>query len=644
MMTTIRSYMRQGAHLLRRLRMDPKFHAAARVCLHILSGFLLSAASLSHTPQPLAMGLVCSLGGIPSLLAALGSVLGYRIFWGDAANQCILWVALGLAAAAGLNRRTLQKTAPLLLPSVAALIVSACGVFFQMRYGETVPIWLYLLRVVLAGGSAWLFSYFQETQDAIARWMVCALAVLALGQIAPAPWLNLGFLAAGALCVAGPFPAAALAGLALDLAQVCPLSITGVLCLAWLCKLSPRVPKAALALSPAAAYLMMVVLGRSFYLYPLASLVLGGIAGVFLPTQSPISRRKGETGTAQVRLEMAAGVFAGAQQALLEAPEIPIDEPALIARAAERACGTCPCRKGCRERESALRLPTVLLHKPLLDQHDLPIACRKSGRFLMELHRSQEQLRSIKAGREQQTEYRRAVMQQYQFLSEYLQDLSDLLGKRLDRRIPRYQPRVSFYANRQRSDNGDRCIHFSGTLCRHYVLLCDGMGTGLGAADEAAAAAGMLKQLLTAGFPAEYALRSLNSLCALRSRAGAVTVDLAELHLDTGKVSLYKWGAAPSYLMSSATTEKIGTAGPPPGISVTDARETVEQLSLRRKQTLILCSDGVDGEVVQRCCLAAPAAPLGELAAQILERGTAGSTDDATLVLIRLFPDSSPIS
>ena len=40
--------------------------------------------------------------------------------------------------------------------------------------------------------------------------------------------------------------------------------------------------------------------------------------------------------------------------------------------------------------------------------------------------------------------------------------------------------------------------------------------------------------------------------------------------LDTGHATLYKWGAAPSWLLRRGSAEKIGTATPPPGISVTD--------------------------------------------------------------------------
>lgn len=636
MNTEIASYMRRGRHLLHRFRLDPRFHLGLRIGGFFFGGLLLSAASLSNHLQPITLGAVCAAGGWPAVLLALGGSAGYLIFWGNAGLQGVAWLAAGLAAALLLGRRAVTKAVPLLLPSAAALIVAAAGVAFQTWAADMTPIPIYLLRILLGGSVTRLFVLVEQRRDPVADWLACGVCVLALAQVAPLPFLGLGFVAAGALGVAGAFPAAALSGLALDLARVTSVPMTAVVCVTYFVRLIPRGRRWFIHSAPGIVYLGVMALCGVWDLSPLPGIILGGFAGLILPGQPRIAHRRGETGVAQVRLEMTAGVFSQAQQLLLEAPEIPIDEEALIVRCAERVCGSCPCRKSCRDRETVAKLPPSLLHRPLLDSHDLPVSCRKPGRLLQELHRTQEQLRAIRGDRERQKEYRSAVIQQYQFLSEYLQDLSDELGKRVIHGNPRYQPEVAFCANRPQEDNGDRCLCFAGVGCRYYVALCDGMGTGLGAIDEGRMAGRLLRKLLTAGYPAEYALRSLNSLCALRGTAGAAAIDLAELQLDTGKVSLYKWGAAPSYILSSMGAEKIGTVTPPPGLSVTEDRETVERLSLRRGQTLLLLSDGVGGEDALRRCFTDPAEPLGELAARILESGDTDGTDDATVAAIRL--------
>ena len=253
----------------------------------------------------------------------------------------------------------------------------------------------------------------------------------------------------------------------------------------------------------------------------------------------------------------------------------------------------------------------------------------------MEMRRSQEQLRVIRADRDRRAEYRAAVSQQYRFMSDYLQDLADLLAMHRDPPKPWYQPEVATASASKNATNGDKCLWFAGVACRYYVLLCDGMGTGAEAARDAQEVSSMLRRLLSAGYPATYALRSINSLCALQGRAGAVTLDLAELRLDTGKATIYKWGAAPSFVISRGEPIKIGTASPPPGLSVTDGRETVERLSLRRGETLVLLSDGAGEDMLLRTPWTAPEPSPGALAAAILERG-ALEGDDATVVVVRL--------
>ena len=633
-MISIDAYVRRGRHTLRRWLLDPRVHTFLRCGGHFAAGFALSAAGLGQGMLPLALSLVCACNGWLAVLAGLGGVAGYRVFWG-AEQQPMLWLAAGLCVALLLGSRSISRQTPLLLPAVAGLIVAASGVLFQTLGAEDTPIALYLIRVGLAGGATWLFSQVRKGRNPVLEWLTAGLAVLALVQIVPVRWFSLGFFAAGILAVTGAFPAAAIAGLALDLAGVTPVPMTAVMVLAYLFRLLPKSLGWAGRFAPGATYLIVMWLYGVWDVLPLPALVTGSIAGGFLPLPGKLPHRRGETGAAQVRLELASGVLAQTQQLLIEAPEVPVDEDALVSRAAERACGSCPNRKECKDSQRIGMLPGLLLHKPLLQTDELPIVCRKSGRFLAELHRSQEQLRSIRADRQRQKEYRAAVIQQYQFLSSFLQDLSDKLSRRTEPAAV-YAVQVAVYGNRPEEENGDRCLRFAGTEGKYYVLLCDGMGTGLGAVQEGRSAGVMLRRLLCAGYPAEYALRSINSICALRDRAGAVTMDLAEIRLDSGKVSLYKWGAVPSYLISSVGVEKIGTAGPPPGLSVTDYQERTEKLTLRKGQLLVMVSDGVSEETALQCCADGIGLTPGEVAVTILTAEQTTGQDDATVVTISL--------
>lgn len=633
-MIVIESYVRRGKHILRRWLLDPRVHMLLRVLGYLSAGFALSAASLDQSILPLSLALVCACSGFTAVLSALGGIMGYRIFWG-VGQQPILWLTTGLLAALLLGKRRLSRETPLLMPAIAGLIVASCGVLFQNLGLENSPISLYIIRVILAMGATRLFTQVRRGRNPILEWLACGLGVLALVQIAPSKWFSLGFLAAGMLSSVGAFPAVAIAGLALDLAQVTTIPMTAVLVLAYLPRLLNKPMGILGRLAPGATYFLIMWLCNTWDLYPLPALLLGSVIGGFLPVPGKIPHRRGETGTAQVRLELAAGVLNQTQQLLAEAPEVPVDEDALVMRAAERACGNCPNRKNCKDTQRLGLLPGLLLHKPLLQIEELPIICRKSGRFLAELHRSQEQLRSIRADRERQREYRAAVEQQYRFLSDFLRELSDGLSRRTE--APNtFSPRVAVFGNRPEEENGDRCLRFAGTEGRYYVLLCDGMGTGLGAIQEGREASAILRRLLSVGYPAEYALRSVNSICALRDRAGAVTVDLAEIHLHSGKVTLYKWGAVPSYLMGGVGVERIGAATPPPGLSVTDYQESVDKLSLRRGQLLVMVSDGIGETEALRCCMNSVGKSPREIATTLLTNAQSSPQDDATVVTISL--------
>ena len=153
---------------------------------------------------------------------------------------------------------------------------------------------------------------------------------------------------------------------------------------------------------------------------------------------------------------------------------------------------------------------------------------------------------------------------------------------------------------------------------------------------EGKTAAELLQKMLTAGFPAPYALRSLNSLCALRGRGGAVTVDLAEIELSSGKLTLYKWGAPPSYITGKYGAEKLGASTPPPGLSVTLEQERAEHSSLKGERLLLMVSDGVTESAAFRCCMDLCGQPEQTIAEAIMFCEQMNGQDDATVIAVRL--------
>lgn len=631
---SVDTVLRQWQRSARRWVVDSRVQELLQGIGYCLAGFMGAAASLAHFPQPIVLGLVLPLTGWSAALTALGGMAGYLLFWGSAAGQGLLWLTAALGISVILTGRRLQRDTPMLLPAISGAIVAVTGLLFQLLSRHTAPVPVYLLQIGMAIAATGLFSMALQRREPVADWLITALGVLALAQISITKWINLGCIAAGCIALYAPFPAAALAGLALDLAGITGVSMTGVLCIIYLTRLIPVENRWLRCIAAPAAYLSVMLLTGPAELHPLPGLLLGGPIAYLLPSKTELPRRRGDTGVAQVRLELSASVLRQTGTLLEDANEPPADEQAMLLRAVQRACSSCPIRKNCAVRQP--KLPQELLHRPLRGNIPLPGGCKRSERLVQELRFAQDQLRTIRSDRERRQEYRAAVVQQYRFLSDYLQNLSDTLSSRSDPARQSYTPLVAAGYSSREGVNGDRCCWFAGTGNKYYVLLCDGMGTGQAAAKEAAAAAGILQKLLQGGMEAAFALRSINSLCVLQGKAGGVTVDLAELELDSGKAILYKWGAAPSYLLSGTQAIKIGTAAPPPGLSVTESRETVEKLSLRRGETLVLLSDGARGEDFMHRAWEAASCTPGELADRIMDRSGADGSDDATVAVVRL--------
>lgn len=627
---------RRWRRIRKQLR-DPQVRFLLLLAGSFLGGFCLSAASFGSICQPFCLGVLCA--GLPGWLPmsfSLGSGLGYWLFWGQRGLQGLIWLAAGLPVCMLLRRK--EKLIPPLVSVLAALIVAASGVVFQVWQGEQTPIPLYLLRIALAFGATTLAQFVQQRREPVTDGLVMGIGVLALAQMGGFPYLNPGFLAAALVAVTAPFPAVAMVGLALDLTGITPVPMTAVLCLVYLIRLVPWLPSFTLPVMPVGVYLGVMALCAQQDFLPLPALAAGGLCVLLLPNRSKRGAARGETGALQHRLEMVSGVLAQAEQLLQEAPVFPVDEGALMAKAADRACGDCPCRADCRAVLRIPYLPLSLLHGNGLTPEQIPPQCEKKGRLFLELQCSQDQYRVLKADRDRQQEYRTAVMQQYRFLSEYLQDEAEHLVRQEESPAPQFRPEVAVCTRGKEAANGDKCLWFAGPENRYFVLLCDGMGTGEGAAFESRTAGNMLRRMLVAGFPARYALRSLNSLCVLRFSAGAVTVDLAEVDLLSGRATLYKWGAAPSWLLAETGPERIGREGPPPGLSLEETQETVDRFSLQQGTPLVLLSDGVDGYSAMGALEGDYSQPAGFLAALLLENGHPEVPDDATAAVLRLHP------
>lgn len=586
-------------------------------------GFLLSGASLWGQMQPLALGMILNLAGWPCLLAALGSGLGYRAFWGASGWQGAVWAAGGLILSLTLpffsgavHRR--ERTA-----ASAACLVSAVGLAFQYRFRESIPFPHFLLRILTGAASAVLGEYMLTGKSRICRWSAVALGVLALSNIRSPTWCNPGLLAAGAAIAAVPLPGALIIGFGAELSGAVQLPLLAGTGMAFFVQ-QLRIPFRR-ELAPLLGCTGAMLLSGRWDAGGLLAIGLGGIAGASIPWQvTAVPRRSGLAG-AQVQLEQASRIMNRMERQLLEyyPPEIKTTE--LTDQLRQECCGECPARQSCREQEG---LTARVL------EGDAAFPCRKADTAAARIREFRDRLKRMKQFRAMQVEYRSAMAQQYGFLSEMLSELSDRLPEHIYRGRIKYRVQISSRSRSKAYADGDRVLAFPGAYCRYYVVLCDGMGTGLGAAEEGRQASQLLKQMLSAGISPSGALGGLNSQLTLLGRGGAVAVDLAELRLDSGTVWIYKWGASPSWLLGHGRAEQVGHGSAPPGRDVAADREQISRLSLGHGQVLVMISDGVAGE--QAALWAQDVGGEPGILAQRIVAESGSSRDDATAVVIRM--------
>ena len=328
--------------------------------------------------------------------------------------------------------------------------------------------------------------------------------------------------------------------------------------------------------------------------------------------------------------------------------EDPIVQPVRLAEvydeAAERVCRCCVKHGLCWEQnaEDTYRdlcaAGELILARGEAQREDFPErfterCCHTAG-FLTAVNQALDRLLTRRREEHRREECRRVAAGQYLALERLLAALT----RPLPDAAPVYAPELAVgSAGRAGSEiSGDRGAAFRDRFGNYCVLLCDGMGSGMAARVESDRAARLLRAFLEAGTEADTAMELLNGFYVLRRQSVFATLDLLWLDLRSGDARLYKWGAAPSYLLRASAVEEIGTAAPPPGL--TAARRTPEQceLSLREGETLVMVSDGAYGEETAQRLRAFAQGSVRDLAACLIAQDEADAEDDRTAVVIRL--------
>ena len=422
-------------------------------------------------------------------------------------------------------------------------------------------------------------------------------------------------------------------------------------------------PLTAMAMTAAVelAYLLQEGLSLQAVAGYLTYLVLVGVSSHYLALQLGQRRERGEAGGLAVlrrRLELSAAAFRDLYNSFGKTQPRHNDEnPAVVFdRAAEQVCRACEQCRQCWDRSyidtfNALNDATpAMMRRGRSLPEDYPEhfrqRCVRLPQLLAAVNREVTALLLRRQYSRSLDAERQRVRGQYAQLSEFLNQAAQLS----DAAVPAYggpcpcQVGGAWRPKEGESVCGDTIAHFetdSGLIC---LLLCDGMGSGEEARRESANAARLLEQFLKAGVEAESALRTVNAALSLRSDdTGAfTTVDLALLDRKSRQVSLYKYGAAPTYIKRHGTVRKLTGTALPAGLQEIQAVPAPIRFPLEQDAFLVLLSDGVvdtgDDEWLQNLLAGWQGAEPQRLVSLILgeSRGHGGLRDDCSVLCLHL--------
>lgn len=638
--------MRERLHTLRRATGALPWRQLAPPA----EAFALTAAALGGQYAPWALAVVAVAGaGWQGLSAVIGAGLGAWVFldFQPGLRHCAAAILI-------LCANTALCTAPLYRhPRFRPLMAVSATALVQLAYLWQRGVYQYALfaaALALLYGctSLWREEDGESGLFCLLLGLCGGVSRVSLEGFSPAVVCAAALLLAAVCCreAAESASLGALTGLTLDLCGGGTLYATVVLCAAvYTASLLRKRQRLVRAMAFCAAGLCGAwLLGETRPLALLCELVAG--CGVWLLLPEKVYD------TAPRRMECApAAAFQAVYECLPQsAPLLRPENPAvLFDRAAEQVCRDCPLRTDCWQSHYTDTYnafndasPRLLCRGKPLPEDFPPYFAARCVRFPRLLAALEGQVRDYLMRRASHAKLDAA----YRLAREqYAQVSQALLHREEESDAPsRYVCRLASGTRPRRGETlcGDAAECFA-VGDRTYLLLSDGMGSGESAHNEAAMTVRLLRQFLTAGIEPLPALKTLNTALTLRCQTGSgfTTIDLACVDGVSGTATLYKYGAAASYLKRGGAVTALRTDTFPAGLESAQCEPPPRRVALSHGCWLVLVSDGVTAEgdewlqdLLAGWDGASPRELVGHVLRQAEER--CGGGDDCAVIAVRV--------
>ncbi|MBQ8176304.1 MAG: SpoIIE family protein phosphatase [Oscillospiraceae bacterium] len=154
--------------------------------------------------------------------------------------------------------------------------------------------------------------------------------------------------------------------------------------------------------------------------------------------------------------------------------------------------------------------------------------------------------------------------------------------------------------NGREDTSGDSDVFFRDGFGNVYLLISDGMGSGVRAAVESCMTVSLMTRIIRAGLGINAAVRLINLLLLTKSADESfATVDLMKLNLFSGRAEIIKLGAAQTFIKSNGTVKTVESWSTPVGI-VSTVEISKRNILLSDGDEVVMITDGINEECFPR--------------------------------------------
>ncbi|MBR4720993.1 MAG: SpoIIE family protein phosphatase [Clostridia bacterium] len=318
----------------------------------------------------------------------------------------------------------------------------------------------------------------------------------------------------------------------------------------------------------------------------------------------------------------------------------------------ERVCKGCKNAEICHISEIPIQnireMNFIMDRDGFLNSSNLPLSfwrsCVRAEGFLNEFLHMREFEKKTEILKGELASDREIVAKQYGEISNIISTLTKR-GEEETREI-KYDVSVSVCqeAKSGQEINGDTVIHFKNGN-KYYVVICDGMGSGVAAREISGLTARLFAEFFASGIEKGVAVDMINSALALNAdRESFSSADILEIDMCSGEAEFLKVGSAQSFIKKDNAVEEISSSALPVGILENIAVEP-QRYRFSAGDEILMITDGIGeagcgvlkNEWIKKIFVS-PKVNCEERAKLILEGAKTRSvfSDDMTVVIIRL--------